>query len=121
MVADHPGKKQDDGLRSGHHRLADDDGTLTSKYANYVETIFMTPSHHSVGIQFVDMVAGAIGRGFNSNDWSFFRMIKSAIRTDSDGRIHGHGVVKFAAGSKWERPGGGETPPGATPLHPRAK
>ena len=110
MVADHRGKKQDDSLRSGHHRLVEDQGAHTSKYGNFVETIFMTLSHLSVGIQFADMVAGAIARGFNSADWTFFQMIRSAIRTDARQDMLGHGVVKFPDGWKWKPPGGGEAP-----------
>lgn len=110
LVADHRGKKQDDGLRSSHHRLVEDESSFTSKYGNFVETVFMTPSHLSIGIQFADMVAGAIGRGFNSADWTFYRLIKSAIRTDASGAVEGHGIAKFPAGWKWEPPGGGPAP-----------
>ena len=106
IVADHRGKKQDEGLRSSHHRTIDDDLPFTSKYNNLVETIFLTPSHLSVGIQFADMVAGAIGRGFNSNDWVHFSRIRSSIRASSDGRIVGHGIVKFPNNWEWEPPGG---------------
>ena len=110
MVADHRGKKQDDGLRSGHHRLVDDESSVTSRYSTFVETIFMTPSHLSVGIQFADMIAGAISRGFNSADWSFFQMIRSAIRTDPTGEMQGYGVVKFPTGWSLRPPGGGKAP-----------
>jgi hypothetical protein len=106
IVADHRGKKQNDVLRSGHHRLVEDNNAFTSTYGHYVETIFLTPSHLSVGIQFADMVAGAVSRGFNSGDWTFFKMIRPAIRASATGDIQGHGVVKFPAGWKWEPPGG---------------
>jgi hypothetical protein len=68
LVADHRGKKQDELLRNRHHVLIDRDTAHSSKYANYVETIFLTPSHNSVGIQFADMVAGAISRRANVGD-----------------------------------------------------
>jgi len=110
LVADHRGKKQDDGLRSGHHRLVEDDDAFTSKYGSFIETIFMTPSHLSVGIQFADMVSGAIARGFNSEDWTFFQQIRSAVRTDPSGLMEGYGVAKFPTGWKREPPGGGKAP-----------
>ena len=59
MVADHRGKAQDEKLRERHHQLVDQKAPVFSNYANYVETLFLTPSHNSVGIQFADMVAGA--------------------------------------------------------------
>lgn len=110
IVADHRGKKQDDSLRSSHQKIVEDKDTFTSKYECYIETIFLTPSHHSVGIQFADMVAGAMGRGFNTGDWSHFQLIRSAFRKSSDGQIEGHGVAKFPANWKWEPPGGGIAP-----------
>jgi hypothetical protein len=68
IVADHRGKKQDDSLRSSHQRIIEDNAEFTTKYSCYIETLFLTPSHLSVGIQLADMVAGALGRGFNTGD-----------------------------------------------------
>jgi hypothetical protein len=110
IVADHRGKKQDDGLRSSHQRIVEDKEAFTSKYDSYIETLFLTPSHHSVGIQFADMVAGAMGRGFNTGDWSHFQLIRPAFRKSEKGDIAGHGVAKFPTDWKWEPPGGGKAP-----------
>jgi hypothetical protein len=95
VIADHRGKKQDDLLRREHHGLLDRVGMYTSDYQNYVETIFMTPSHLSVGIQFADMVAGAIGRAYNSNDRTYFRLIEPTLRKSPTGRLDGWGLIKF--------------------------
>lgn len=95
MIADHRGKKQDDDLRRRHHQLVDREDLFSSRYSNYVETIFMTPSHLSVGIQIADMVAGAIGRKFNSNDQTYFSQILPSFRANSSGEIDGFGLVKF--------------------------
>jgi hypothetical protein len=95
IVADQRGRTQDDLLRSEHHWLVDEQGIFTSKYRNYVETIFLTPSHLSVGIQLADMVAGAIGRSFNSGDQACFELIKPSIRARPNGKIEGYGLVKF--------------------------
>lgn len=95
VVADHRGKKQDDTLRVHHHGLVDQQSLFASTYANFVETIFLTPSHHSVGIQLADMVAGAVGRAFNTSDQSYFGNLRTSFRADNNGNIEGYGLVKF--------------------------
>ena len=95
MVADHRGKKQDDGLRTSHHGLIDNDGLFSSNYPNYIETVFMTPSHLSVGIQFADMVAGAVARSVNTSEKSFFEKIKGTLRSGPTGKVEGFGLVRF--------------------------
>jgi hypothetical protein len=106
VIADHRGKKQDDLFRTGHHKLVDSSSTFTSTYENYVETIFLTPSHLSIGIQLTDMVAGAIGRALNAKEIRFAKMIKSSFRHHPDGRIEGWGFVRFP-GKGWGKPSGG--------------
>ena len=51
-----------------------------------IETIFLTPSHNSVGIQLADMVAGAIGRKFNSGDTLYYDQIEPSFRRSSAGK-----------------------------------
>ncbi|MEQ7874832.1 DUF3800 domain-containing protein [Sphingomonas sp. ASV193] len=94
MIADHRGKSQDEGLRHRHHRFVEGDAPVFSTYKNYIETIFLTPSHNSVGIQLADMVAGAIGRKFNSDERQFYDAIEPAFRRNGT-RIDGYGLVKF--------------------------
>lgn len=100
IIADHRGKKQDDSFRLHHKALVENEGTFVSTYENYVETIFLTPSHHSVGIQLADMVAGAIGRAMNTGESRFARLIKPALRTGPKDRIMGYGLVRFPKRSK---------------------
>lgn len=100
MVADHRGKTQDDALRYKHHRFIEADAPVFSNYANYIETIFLTPSHNSVGIQLADMVAGAIGRSFNSGDPQYFNQIEGSFRRSPQGKVDGYGLVKFPT-SNW--------------------
>lgn len=95
IVADHRGKQQDDEMRKAHHGLVDTESMFSSSYSNYVETIFLTPSHLSVGIQFADMISGAIGRAYNANDPLFFDTLKPSFRTSPTGQIDGFGLVKF--------------------------
>lgn len=94
LVADHRGRKQDDTLRNQHQRLIREDRQHTSDYGNYVETIFLTPSEHSVGIQFADMVAGAIGRRFISNDATYYNLVSKSFRRSSGGVLGGYGEIK---------------------------
>jgi hypothetical protein len=110
VVADHRGKKQDQMLRSSHERIVQDKSPFASNYGLFVESLFLTPSHVSVGIQFADMVAGALGRGFNTGDWTHFQAIRSAIRKSPEGSLVGHGIAKFPYDWKWEPPGGGKPP-----------
>jgi hypothetical protein len=98
VICDHRAKNQDEHIRTIHHKIVDGDGKFTSKYGNYIETIFMTPSHLSVGIQFADVVAGAIGRNFNTGDDKFFNTIMPLFRTSNTGKIEGYGLVKFPSG-----------------------
>lgn len=95
MVADHRGKTQDDALRYKHQRFVEAEAPVFSNYNNYVETLFLTPSHSSVGIQLADMVAGAIGRKFNSNDALYYDQIEPSFRRSAAGNIQGFGSVKF--------------------------
>ncbi|WP_434713473.1 DUF3800 domain-containing protein [Rhizobium sp. YTUHZ045] len=57
--------------------------------------MFLAPSHMSVGVQFADMVAGAIWRRFESGDETWFDAIKPAFRTSPDGKIDGFGICRF--------------------------
>jgi hypothetical protein len=95
MVADHRGKTQDDALRYQHHKFIEADAPVFSTYSNYIETIFLTPSHNSVGIQLADMVAGAVGRKFNSDDAHYYDQIEPSFRRSPAGKVEGFGLVKF--------------------------
>lgn len=101
MVADHQGRKQDETLRKKHHRMIGEDGFFTSNFENYVETIFLTPSHHSVGIQLADMVAGATARKYNSNEDRFYDLFSGSLRASSTGAIDGYGRIKVPKDT-WE-------------------
>jgi hypothetical protein len=95
IVADQRGKSQDDQLRRQHRGLVQQRGQFSSAYTNYIETVFLTPSHHSVGIQLVDLIAGAIGRYYNANDHTYVSKLWSSFRAAPNGRIEGYGLVKI--------------------------
>lgn len=91
VVCDHRAPKDDERLRDLHHQLQ----TTTSHYKNLVEGLFIAPSHLSTGIQFADMIAGAVFRQFKANDARFFNQIQSSFRHSPKGKIEGFGLVKF--------------------------
>ncbi|MBB2692185.1 UNVERIFIED_ORG: hypothetical protein GGI62_003355 [Rhizobium esperanzae] len=95
IVADHRGRDDDKRLREQHQRLVESDGSYTSNYPNLVEGLFLAPSHMSVGIQFADMVAGAIWRRFEQNDATWFNAILPSLRTSPTGTIDGYGICRF--------------------------
>jgi uncharacterized protein DUF3800 len=95
VVADNRGRKQDETFRLKHLDMVERSNLFISNYENFVESLFLAPSHHSVGVQVADMVAGAIGRHFNQNDSTFFNEILPSFRSNSAGNINGFGLVKF--------------------------
>jgi len=95
IVADHRGKGNDDGMRLRHERLIRESGQYTSQYKNFIEGLFFAPSHLSVGIQLVDMVAGAIWRAQAHNDRTWFDKLRPSFRASPTGRIDGYGIARF--------------------------
>lgn len=95
IVADHRGTGDDDKMRKQHQRLVDQNLLHVSSYHNLVEGLFLAPSHMSVGIQFADMVAGAIWRKFEANDPYWYDRIKPSFRTSPTHAIDGYGIARF--------------------------
>lgn len=98
IVCDHRGPKDDERLRELHHKLLAGRSNTISSYGNLIEGLFIAPSHLSVGIQFADLVAGAVYRAFKSQDRRFMDQIEAAFRTSPQGRIEGYGLVRFPKG-----------------------
>lgn len=95
IVADHRGRGDDDSMRHRHERLLKS-GQYASTYPNFVEGLFFSPSHLSIGIQFVDMIAGAIWRAQAFNDTTWYDIIRPSIRScPRSGKIDGFGIVRF--------------------------
>lgn len=95
IVADHRGKGDDDSMRIRHERLIREAGQYTSQYKNFIEGLFFAPSHLSLGIQLVDMVAGAIWRAQAHNDLTWFDKLRPSFRSSPVGRIDGFGIARF--------------------------
>lgn len=64
-----------------------------SLYRNLIEGVFIAPSHLSVGIQFADLIGGAVFRKFARNDDRYFKMIESLFRKSPSGQIEGYGLI----------------------------
>ena len=72
--------------------IANHEGQMS--FNNLVEGLFIAPSHLSVGVQFADLVAGAIYRKFEKDDDKFYNQIEKSIR-NKNGNITGYGIVEF--------------------------
>lgn len=95
IVADHRGRGEDERMRSQHERLVRETGQYTSNYGNFIEGLFFSPSHMSVGVQLVDMVAGAIWRAQSHGDKTWYDMIRPSFRASAAGKIDGFGLARF--------------------------
>ena len=103
IVADHRGKGDDDSMRHRHERLIRESTQYTSVYRNFIEGLFFSPSHLSVGIQLADMIAGAIWRAQSFNDKTWFELLRPSFRASSNGTIDGYGVTRFPK-TAWQGP-----------------
>ena len=84
----------DDRLRTLHYKLMVVNHEHYSNFNNLIEGLFIAPSHLSVGVQFADLVSGAVFRKFEKNDDKYYNQIKNSIR-NRDGNINGYGIVEF--------------------------
>ena len=98
VVCDHRAPQDDERLRELHHKLMNGQSGVISTYGNMVEGLSIAPSHLSVGIQFADMVAGAVFRSFKTDDKRFTNQIQGSFRVSPQGKIEGFGLVKFPKG-----------------------
>ena len=93
IVCDHRQPKEDQQLRHLHQELMLNSKNNNSIYKNLIEGVFIAPSHLSVGIQFADLIAGAIYRKFAKKDDKFFEIILPLLRKSKDGKIEGYGLI----------------------------
>lgn len=98
VVCDHRGPNDDRRLQELHAKLLLGQHEAHSNYANLVEGVFIAPSHLSIGIQFADMVGGAVLRRFKANDARFFDQIADTFRKSEAGRVEGYGLIRFPKG-----------------------
>ncbi len=96
LVCDHRNPGQDKLLRNFHQDLVKPNKHTTLRYSNLIETLFLAPSHQSIGLQFSDLVVGAILRFFESKDGRWYDLISKNIRRHpNSGKIDGYGLVRL--------------------------
>jgi len=97
VVCDHRNRDDDHRLREFHNNLLSGRHSACSNYRNLVEGVFIAPSHLSVGIQFADMVAGAVLRLVKNDDRRFYDRISRTFHTSEKGELDGYGLVWIPA------------------------
>lgn len=93
VISDHRGRDDDKVLRGVHQKLLHSKGDFISSYDNFVEGLFLTPSHQSIGIQLADLVAGAVWRNFERGDGRCFGLMATSLRS-RHGTVDGYGIIK---------------------------
>lgn len=81
VVIDNRLKCDDDKLRNLHNTMLTINKTLELSQNHLIEGLFIAPSHLSTGIQFADIVAGAIFRKYEKSEETYFNKIKQSIIT----------------------------------------
>ncbi len=94
IVCDHRARSEDSRLQELHATLLKGNHKADSNYTNIVEGVFVAPSHLSVGIQFADMVAGAILR-LNKKDTRFYSQIEKIFRKSETDPAEGHSLIEL--------------------------
>jgi hypothetical protein len=94
IICDHRGSGDDKRLRSHHQMLVHAAGGYTSNYTNLIESVFLQPSHQSIGIQLTDIVAGAVWRSYERSDPRFLALADKSFRRSRSGQLMGYGIVK---------------------------
>jgi hypothetical protein len=94
IISDHRGSEDDKRLRTHHQKLLYSSAEFVSTYKNLAESLFFQHSNLSIGIQFADMVAGAIWRKYERNDDRWFGSIEPSLRRSPTGDVAGYGIIK---------------------------
>lgn len=97
VICDQQKSRKNDLLLMDFHRvLVEEKREYTSNYENLVECLLLAPSHFSIGIQFADLVAGAIYRSQRTKEEQpAFKKIEPKIRRSRSGKVQGYGFVTF--------------------------
>lgn len=77
IVIDARNSKQNKQLDDFHFDLLNNHDSHRADYNNLIEGLFIAASHHSVGVQFADLVAGAVYRKCSKGDSTFYNMIRN--------------------------------------------
>jgi hypothetical protein len=101
IICDHRGREDDKRLRAHHQMLVHSTASFTSNYPNLIESLLLQPSNLSIGIQFADLVAGAVWRCFEREDRKWFDVMAASLRKSASGNVHGYGLIKVPK-STWK-------------------
>lgn len=104
VVIDQKSRQFDSALR----RVAADllaRGTTYTGIRHVIDGVMVTPSHHSIGPQVADFVAGGIHRLVEYGDERYWQILRPNVHTDWHGQVLGAGVKRYPT-----RPGFGTGP-----------
>jgi hypothetical protein len=76
IVSDHRNPAQDTAQRNLHREIIKSKNNARLTYPNLIEGLFFSPSHHSIGIQFADLISGAVFRKFEHRDDRWHQLIR---------------------------------------------
>jgi hypothetical protein len=100
IISDHRNPLQDTALRKLHMNILKSESIKEPKYPNLIESLFLAPSHHSIGIQFADLISGAMFRYFEHGDDRWYKMIESSFWKSPTGQIEGYGLIRIPSSRK---------------------
>lgn len=95
IICDHRGPTDDKVFREYHATMTEKESLYTSNFRNFVERVMLTDSQHSVGIQLVDLCAGAIGHAYNYDKMDWIETLRKNIRAHPQKGIDGYGIVHW--------------------------
>ncbi len=93
IICDNRDRKEDKHLRETHHHILNKEMDYNSDFNNIIGTVFFAPSDKSMGIQLVDLIAGAIYRYVARADNKFYDCIKTVVRRNQSGNAIGWGII----------------------------
>lgn len=74
IISDHRNPMQDKELRNLHMEILKSDTPLS--YPNLIEGLHFSPSHQSIGIQFADLISGAVFRHYEHRDSKWYDILR---------------------------------------------
>ncbi len=94
VVCDNRNKHHDNYLRNLHENMILSNKENLSNIGNLIEGLFISPSHHGIGIQIADIIAGAIFQKYERNhEWCFNQLQESFRKNPKNNNIYGWGLV----------------------------
>lgn len=76
IISDHRNPIEDRAHRDLHRNILKTKDNTPITYPNLIEGLFFSPSDHSIGIQFADLVSGAIFRFYEHRDDRWYNLLR---------------------------------------------